>query len=84
MESVCTTATTIRLDCNRVLISEMGGNDCRRRGETTEERKMRKSAVKEARKQRRMEKKENQTAFAVEHRKATASRFGQIKSTPIV
>ncbi|KAF8365482.1 hypothetical protein PRIPAC_83311 [Pristionchus pacificus] len=67
MESVCTTATTIR-----------------RRGETTEERKMRKSAVKEARKQRRMEKKENQTAFAIEHRKATASRFGQIKSTPIV
>lgn len=56
----------------------------RRRGETTEERKARKGAVKEARRQRRVEKKENQTAFAVEHRKATASRFGQIKSTPIV
>ncbi|GMT00524.1 hypothetical protein PENTCL1PPCAC_22698, partial [Pristionchus entomophagus] len=56
----------------------------RRRGETTEERKARKGAVKEARRQRRVEKKENQTAFAVEHRKATASRFGHIKSTPIV
>lgn len=59
-------------------------DNCRRRGETTEERKMRKNVVKEARRQRRMEKKDNQTAFAMEHRKATASRFGQIKSKPIV
>ncbi|GMT28353.1 hypothetical protein PFISCL1PPCAC_19650, partial [Pristionchus fissidentatus] len=56
----------------------------RRRGETTEERKARKGAVKEMRRQRRVEKKENQTAFAVEHRKAVASRFGHIKTTPMV
>ncbi|KAF1768859.1 hypothetical protein GCK72_000672 [Caenorhabditis remanei] len=55
----------------------------RPKGETPEQRKLRKAAVKEARKQRRVEKKANKTMFAEEKRKLAKGRIGQIKARPI-
>ncbi|EGT42797.1 hypothetical protein CAEBREN_04236 [Caenorhabditis brenneri] len=55
----------------------------RPKGETPEQRNLRKKAVKEARKQRRIEKKANKTMFAEEKRKLAKGRIGQIKARPI-
>ena len=56
----------------------------RRRGETTEERKARKGAVKEMRRVRRAEKKDNKVAFATEQRHATRAKLGNgLKVLPI-
>uniref|UniRef100_A0A1I7TR06 Protein LTV1 homolog n=1 Tax=Caenorhabditis tropicalis TaxID=1561998 RepID=A0A1I7TR06_9PELO len=55
----------------------------RPKGETPEQRNLRKKAVKEARKQRRVEKKANKTMFAEEKRKLAKGRIGQIKARPI-
>ncbi|EPB72305.1 hypothetical protein ANCCEY_08588, partial [Ancylostoma ceylanicum] len=63
----------------------------RPKGETPEQRRLRKQAIKEARRFRRQEKKGNKMAFAEEHRKVFDSvyivakeRAGQIKTVPIV
>ncbi|CAI2314883.1 unnamed protein product [Caenorhabditis sp. 36 PRJEB53466] len=55
----------------------------RPKGETPEQRNARKKAVKEARKQRRVEKKANKTMFAEEKRKLAKGRIGQIKARPM-
>ncbi|CAB3408488.1 unnamed protein product [Caenorhabditis bovis] len=55
----------------------------RPKGETPEQRRLRKAAVKEARRARREEKKANKTAFAVESRKLAKGRIGQIKARPV-
>lgn len=55
----------------------------RPRGETAVQRKLRKQAVKEAKRCRRVEKKANKVAFAEEYRKVVKARIGQVKSTPI-
>ncbi|CAP24648.1 Protein CBG03822 [Caenorhabditis briggsae] len=55
----------------------------RPKGETPEQRNLRKKAVKEARKQRRIEKKANKTMFAEEKRKLAKGRIGQIKARPV-
>ncbi|KIH50243.1 hypothetical protein ANCDUO_19679, partial [Ancylostoma duodenale] len=54
------------------------------KGETPEQRRLRKQAIKEARRFRRQEKKGNKMAFAEEHRKVAKERAGQIKAVPIV
>uniref|UniRef100_A0A0K0CSS7 Protein LTV1 homolog n=1 Tax=Angiostrongylus cantonensis TaxID=6313 RepID=A0A0K0CSS7_ANGCA len=56
----------------------------RPKGETSEQRRLRKQAIKEARRQRRQEKKGNKLAFAEEHRKIARECAGQIKTIPIV
>ncbi|CAJ0593461.1 unnamed protein product [Cylicocyclus nassatus] len=56
----------------------------RPKGETPEQRRLRKQAVKEARRWRRQEKKGNKMAFAEEHRKVAKERVGQVKAVPIV
>ncbi|KIH51339.1 hypothetical protein ANCDUO_18576 [Ancylostoma duodenale] len=56
----------------------------RPKGETPEQRRLRKQAIKEARRFRRQEKKGNKMAFAEEHRKVAKERAGQIKAVPIV
>nr|CDJ92759.1 Low temperature viability protein domain containing protein [Haemonchus contortus] len=56
----------------------------RPKGETPEQRRLRKQAVKEARRFRRQEKKGNKQAFAEEHRKVAKQQVGQIKTVPIV
>ncbi|PAV77301.1 hypothetical protein WR25_16932 [Diploscapter pachys] len=53
------------------------------KGETPEQRRLRKQAVKEAKRFRRQEKKANKMAFAQEHRKIVKGRVGQIKTVPI-
>ncbi|PIO61902.1 hypothetical protein TELCIR_16559, partial [Teladorsagia circumcincta] len=56
----------------------------RPKGETPEQRRLRKQAVKEARRSRRQEKKGNKQAFAEEHRKIAKQQVGQVKTIPIV
>ncbi|KAK6029139.1 Low temperature viability protein [Ostertagia ostertagi] len=56
----------------------------RPKGETPEQRRLRKQAVKEARRFRRQEKKGNKQAFAEEHRKIAKQQVGQVKTIPIV
>ncbi|KAJ1368144.1 hypothetical protein KIN20_029213 [Parelaphostrongylus tenuis] len=56
----------------------------RPKGESSEQRRLRKQAIKEARRHRRQEKKGNKLAFAEEHRKIAKERVGQIKTIPIV
>ncbi|VDM64209.1 unnamed protein product [Angiostrongylus costaricensis] len=56
----------------------------RPKSETSEQRRLRKQAIKETRRQRRQEKKGNKLAFAEEHRKIARERVGQIKTIPIV
>ncbi|RCN46839.1 Low temperature viability protein [Ancylostoma caninum] len=56
----------------------------RPKGETPEQRRLRKQAIKEARRFRRQEKKGNKMAFAEEHRKVAKERAGHIKTVPIV
>ncbi|KAK6727117.1 hypothetical protein RB195_005050 [Necator americanus] len=56
----------------------------RPKGETSEQRRLRKQAVKEARRFRRQEKKGNKLAFAEERRKVVKERVGQIKTVPMV
>ncbi|KAK5968268.1 Protein LTV1 [Trichostrongylus colubriformis] len=56
----------------------------RPKGETPEQRRLRKQAVKEARRFRRQEKKGNKQAFAEEHRKIARQQVGQVKTVPIV
>ncbi|CAI4220776.1 unnamed protein product [Auanema sp. JU1783] len=55
----------------------------RPKGETPEERNLRKKAVKAARRARIVERKQNQAAFADAHRKMAQSRFGQVKFRPV-
>ncbi|CAI5438265.1 unnamed protein product [Caenorhabditis angaria] len=55
----------------------------RPKGETTEQRRLRKAAVKDARRARRQEKKANKVAFADESRKLAKGRLGQMKARPI-
>ncbi|VDM65213.1 unnamed protein product, partial [Strongylus vulgaris] len=84
--SQCTQTSTYSFilymwDCT----SSMGKSRvCRPKGETAEQRRLRKQAVKEARRWRRQEKKGNKMAFAEEHRKVAKERVGQIKTVPIV
>ncbi|CAD6190946.1 unnamed protein product [Caenorhabditis auriculariae] len=55
----------------------------RPKGETPEQRRLRKLAVKESRRARRQEKKANKTAFATESRKMAKGRIGQLKAVPL-
>lgn len=85
-----------KVDCMEVEDEEMQSNDgetmsqCtevstyRPKGETPEQRRLRKQAIKEARRFRRQEKKGNKVAFAEEQRKVAKQRAGQVKIVPIV
>ncbi|VDL77062.1 unnamed protein product [Nippostrongylus brasiliensis] len=77
LTSQCTEASTFRFFFELCVVF-------RPKGETPEQRRLRKQAVKEARRFRRQEKKGNKIAFAEEHRKVAKQRVGQIKTVPIV
>lgn len=77
------------MDCSvqsttKSAISEVSSATIRKRGETTEERKTRKAAIKLIRAERRAEKKCNKLAFKEERKKAAACcHTSVIKMAPI-